>query len=248
MRPPFNRVHLLGIDRDVPMSRDPADHKHLTATEGSDTSFSLPKGTTGFSVNLVDEQGLLTKDPAVYRIDLVPDKVPSLKITSPTRREDLVTRRAALNVGLDASDDFGLARLTLHYRISTTASNDLAANPGAAKPNAAAPGEITGNLELDVPPKSKSLRGYFPLKVGQLTPSPVEGQTVEWWIEAEDANNITGPGKTASERFVFRVVTDAEKRADLMSRLGNYLGEINDVSESERELSQKMGQLITEKK
>jgi hypothetical protein len=245
MRPPFNRVHLLGVDRDMPLSRDPGDHKHLISAEGNETSLSLPKGTTGFSVNLVDDQGLTTKDPAVYRIDLVPDKPPALRITSPTRREDLVTRRASMNVGLDASDDFGLAKLTLRYRITTTPSNDLAAP--APKPGNST-GEITGSIELDVPPKTKSLHGYFPLKIDQLAPAPVEGQTVEWWIEAEDANNVTGPGKAASERFVWRVVTDAEKRADLMSRLGNYLGEINDVSESERELSQKLGQLITEKK
>jgi hypothetical protein len=116
------------------------------------------------------------------------------------------------------------------------------------KPGSPQSGEVNGSVELDVPAKSKALRGYFPLKIAQLEPAPLEGQTVEWWIEAEDANNVTGPGKTTSERFVFRVVTDAEKRADLMSRLGNYLGEINDVSESERELSQKLGQLITEKK
>jgi hypothetical protein len=248
MRPPFNRVHLLGVDRDVPLSRDGADHKHLTSADGSDTSIQLPKGTTGFSVHLVDEQNLVTKDPAVYRIDLVPDKPPALRITSPARREDLVTRRAALNVGLDVSDDFGVVKLTLRYRITTSSSNDLVNGAAAApKPNNAS-GEINGSLELDVPPKTKSLRGYFPLKIDQLEPAPVEGQTIEWWIEAEDANNVTGPGKTASERFMFRVVTDAEKRADLMSRLGNYLGEINDVSESERELSQKLGQLITEKK
>ena len=40
----------------------------------------------------------------------------------------------------------------------------------------------------------------------------------------------------------------AEKRADLMSRLGDYLGQINEVSENERDLSAKLGELITEKK
>jgi hypothetical protein len=44
------------------------------------------------------------------------------------------------------------------------------------------------------------------------------------------------------------VVSDEEKRADLMSRLGNYLDQINEVSETQRDLSAKLGQLITEKK
>src|SRR4029079_11681169 len=177
-RPPFNHVHLLGIDRDAALSRDARDHRHLDSTDGTDISLQLPKGTTGFSVHLVDEQGLTTKDPAVYRIDLVADKPPTLRITSPVRREDLVTRRAQLNVGLDASDDFGLAKLTLCYRITTTPSTDLAA-PGAAKPGSPQSGEVNGSVELDVPAKSKSLRGYFPLKIAQLEPAPLEGQAVE---------------------------------------------------------------------
>jgi hypothetical protein len=106
-RPPFNHVHLLGIDRDAALSRDGARSPASRLRRRDRHQSSAPQGTTGFSVHLVDEQGLTTKDPAVYRIDLVADKPPTLRITSPVRREDLVTRRAQLNVGLDASDDFG---------------------------------------------------------------------------------------------------------------------------------------------
>jgi hypothetical protein len=86
------------------------------------------------------------------------------------------------------------------------------------------------------------------LNRSSLAALPGEGQTIEWWVEAQDANDVTGPGKTESEHFLARVVSDEEKRADLMSRLGNYLDQINEVSETQRDLSARLGQLITEKK
>jgi hypothetical protein len=233
--PGENRVHLHGPNQmDHPLAVDSDNAKLLRAT-----GVSLPQGTTGMSVHLTDERGLTTKDPAVYRIDMVPDKPPSLRITSPAQREDLATRRAKVLVGIEASDDFGLSKLSLRYRI---VSGD--ANVGG---DASDKGAKT--IQLDVPARSKSFRGFYPLRISELQPSsPMPGQMVEWWIECEDANDVTGPGRTVSDRYLCRVVTDEEKRAELMSRLGNYLGEINEVSDSQRDLSATLGQMITEKK
>ena len=59
----------------------------------------------------------LSQGGAVYRVDLVPDKEPSVHITYPERKEELVTRVATLEIGFDAADDFGLAKLSLKYKI-----------------------------------------------------------------------------------------------------------------------------------
>lgn len=219
-----NRVHLHGAEKDAPLPLDPNNPRHLGPSE-----VQLLKGATGLSIHLTDTQGIPSKDPAVYRVEIVPDHAPSLRMTSPTRREDLVTKRAHIVVAMDASDDYGLAKLSIRYKVAGS----------SAEPK---------RIDLNLPPRAKSFRGYYPLKIDALSPLPTEGQTIEWWVEAEDANDVTGPGKTESEHFMARVVSDEEKRADLMSRLGNYLDQINEVSENQRDLSAKLGQLITEKK
>ncbi|CAN5393510.1 hypothetical protein BH09PLA1_BH09PLA1_04180 [soil metagenome] len=219
-----NRVHLYGAEKDAPLLLDPNNPRHLGPSE-----VQLLKGATGLSIHLTDTQGMASKNPAVYRVEIVPDQPPNLLMTSPGRREDLLTRRAQIVVAMDVSDDYGLARLSIRYK--------LAGANGEPK-----------RIELDLPSRAKSFRGYYPLKIDALSPLPTEGQAIEWWVEANDANDVTGPGKTESEHFMARVVTDEEKRADLMSRLGNYLEQINEVSENQRDLSAKLGQLITEKK
>jgi hypothetical protein len=219
-----NHVRLHGVEKDAPLPLDPDDSRHLGPHE-----LQLLKGITALSVHLTDTQGIRSKDPAVYRIEIVPDQPPSLRMTSPNRREDLVTKRAQIIVAMDAADDYGLAKIAIRYK--------LAGASGEPK-----------RIELDVPSRAKSFRGYYPLKIDALSPLPSEGQTIEWWVEAQDANDVTGPGKTESEHFQARVVSDEEKRADLMSRLGNYLDQINEVSETQRDLSARLGQLITEKK
>jgi hypothetical protein len=219
-----NRVRLHGAESEAPLPLDPNNARHLGPHE-----VQLLKGITGLSIQLTDTQGISSKDPAVYRVEIVPDQPPSLRMTSPTRREDLVTKRAQVIVAMDASDDYGLAKIVIRYK--------LAGSAGDGK-----------RIELNVPAGAKSFRGYYPLKIDALSPLPTEGQTIEWWVEARDANDVTGPGKTESEHFLARVVSDEEKRADLMSRLGNYLDQINEVSETQRDLSTRLGQLITEKK
>ncbi|RMH54496.1 MAG: hypothetical protein D6685_14735, partial [Bacteroidetes bacterium] len=83
---------------------------------------------TGFSVHLTDTHGLQSRDEAVYRVDVLPDRVPVVKITHPERREELITRKARMLVAFEALDDFGIAAVRLRYRIDDgeTKAIDLA--------------------------------------------------------------------------------------------------------------------------
>lgn len=260
--PPVNRIHLVGTngaERDVPLvpeSSSSGDRTHLVTldAQGNAPAFAVPNGSTGFSIHLTDENGFTTKDPAVYRIDVVPDKPPVVRVTSPARKEDLVTRRATIDVGIDASDDFGVAKLALAYKVVATFEEGEPGGPNApGDQQADASGAMTtttiveryGQIPLDVPlATARAFKMTWPLRIARLTPPVIEGQTVEWWVEAEDANDLTGPGKAASEHYVMKVVTDAEKRADLLSRLGDYLGQINELSESQREASDQLGNVL----
>ncbi len=90
----------------------------------------------------------------------------------------------------------------------------------------------------------RSLRRRFPWDLSKL-PSPLSvGDTIEFWAEASDTNDVTGPGVATSEHYQFHVVSEADKRTELMNRLGDYLGQINDVSETQRDLNEKLGVMI----
>ena len=229
---PANHVHLLHPDNlpDVRLVADPKDPRQLTA------DVPIPPKTTGFSIHLKDSNGLVSKDPAVYRVDLVPDKEPTVHITYPERKEELVTRVAMLEIGFDAADDFGIAKLSLKYKIDDGAAQSIPLN--IAKPN---------------DPQPKSLHNRYAWAIAKLTPRSttqptLEGSNIEYWLEAEDNNDVTGPGIGASEHFSARVVTEAEKRAEILARLGASIQDVERGVSDQEKLHKDLGDLILERK
>lgn len=70
---------------------------------------------------------------------------------------------------------------------------------------------------------------------------------VEFWVEATDRRQDGGPGVGRSERYLLRIVTEAEKRADLLSRAGDAIGRLGDVALGQERLNETLGRIILEK-
>ncbi len=432
---PNNHIHLHGSELDFPLSADMDDATKLTVRDGKEDSIPLPKGTTGFSVHLVDDYGLTSQNPAVYRIDLIPDKPPTLHITHPDRAEDLLTPSATAVIGFDAADDYGLAKVSLKYKLKNATpderapilelkldeggtsavikdssgnghdgyleegaawttgkmggalafdgkkaravvpdSPDLRFNSGqsftlTAWVNVKAPPRgrwaavvaksrdrgswygiwlnnnnewVAGNngsmispvkstpgwhlvamvqdgtagklrlyvdgqqileraaidgdgegdlciggakgagdyfngdvddvriynvalsvvelnalvhpvpkdanagihtIALDLDGQPRSVHGRYDWSIKDLKVEP--GSVIEWWLEAEDNNNVTGPGVVMSDHFQISVVTAEEKRRELFTRLGNNWEQLHTISESQEQLNLRLGNALT---
>ncbi|MSR42578.1 MAG: hypothetical protein EXS29_03405 [Pedosphaera sp.] len=181
---------------------------------------------SGFSIHLTDKHGFSSKDEAIYRVDVLPDKAPTVRITYPDRKEELITQRARMLMAFEALDDFAIAKVRLAYSVD---------------------GGATKAVPLDFGRSDRVIRHRYEWNVGKLSPLVPEGGTVEYWIEVEDNNDVTGPGVGASVHFTAKVVSDAEKRADLLNRAGDFLGSISDVANDQEKLNQRLGTLIREK-
>jgi len=112
-----NHLHLHGSELDLPLTVNTTDPTKLTVQDAGQPGMPLPAGTTGFSVHLVDEQGVPSKNPAIYPITIVPDNAPKITISNPKRNEELVTAQATIEIDFDASDDYGVAAMNLRYRV-----------------------------------------------------------------------------------------------------------------------------------
>jgi len=266
---PFNRVTLQGKSGmvDIPLIVVGSDGQTLIAQDRGNPDIPLAPDVQGLSIHLVDNNGLETKDPAVYGIQLIPDEPPTVRVTYPDRKEQLSTARAQLLVGADASDDFALGKLTLHYRVvppelaetiaaengSAPAVPDVAAgeHPGDHHADAVVSGQAapveSGSIALDLKGTPKTFHGQFHFEMGNLDPPPLVHGAVEWWLEAEDTNDVTGPGKTVSDHYLTRIGTEAEVRSDLLARLGNHMGEIKETAETQKQDNADLGEMIQEK-
>jgi len=216
-------IRFSGIEGEFPMQ--------ITNRRELAGQFTVPaKGLNGFSVHMLDTEDMESRDSAVYRVEVVPDKVPTVRITFPDRKEELVTRQALMVVGMEVSDDFQIARLRLRYRADTFENGE----------------EKFVDMDLGGE-QARRLKRRFEWALGTFKPPLPEGTRIEYWVEAEDNNNATGPGLGTSEHQFAKVVSKEEKRADLLNRAGDYLGSINDVAADQEKLNQSLGQIIREK-
>lgn len=211
-------LRLTGLNREVPLQVDP------TAARAQGNLDIPAKNLTGFSVHLVDAAGIESGESATYRIDILPDQEPAVRITYPTRREELATPAATVRVAFEAKDDFGLSRATLHYTVGTRTEKTI-------------PFDLTA-------PVAKTIARRFDWKLTSLRPAPQTGDVLEFWISVADTNTVTGPGLAASEHFQIRVVTEDEKRLDLSNRLSDTLGGLGEVAGSQEQLNQALGEAI----
>ncbi|HEY0010053.1 MAG TPA: hypothetical protein VGB55_15100, partial [Tepidisphaeraceae bacterium] len=97
-------------------------------------------------------------------------------------------------------------------------------------------------IDLPLAQAQRSVRGQYDWDLSALRLT--SGQVIEWWIEATDNNNQTGPGVTESERRTIRVGTEAEVRQYLLQRLGNPLQDIRDVQDRQVEEASKLGEVF----
>ena len=77
-----------------------------------------------------------------------------------------------------------------------------------------------------------------------ITDSLPAETAIEYWLEAQDTNDVTGPGLATTEHYWLKVVSEDDKRADLMNQLDGFLGTLGSVAEEEERLNQHLGTLI----
>jgi len=234
-------LKLAGLDQVRPITIGGADGKDLSG------DIDIPAtGLTGFYIELTNEAGVTSGDQTLYRIDIIPDRPPTVDLTIPERLEELCTLKATTTIGYIASDDYGLAKLTLCYRIAQdpdAAAADTSTDPNAPPP----PAPEAKRIELPID-KSKGLplnmKSSYPWVLAGIQPAVHEGISLEYWIEAQDANNVTGPGITESEHHVLKIVTPMEKLAEINARLLDKLSGIQDATDQQTKLNTQLGNAI----
>jgi hypothetical protein len=218
-------IRLVGLEHELPLEMNAQNRREWTGW------FLVPvKTLSGFQIQMMDTDHMESRDQGVYRVDVLPDKVPVVRLTYPDRKEELITRVATLLLAFEANDDFQIAKVRLKYKTD-------AADNGAEK-----------TVELDLAgEKPQRLRRRYEWKIAETLPGLPEGSMIEYWIEAEDNNNATGPGLGATDHQLAKVVSDGEKRADLLNRAGDYLGSISDVAADQERLNKILGNIIRAK-
>jgi hypothetical protein len=230
-------LKLEGIGKVIPLTIGGSDNTDLTG------KFDIPaSGLTGFSIQITNQAGISSGDETQYRIDLIPDRPPMIQLTYPERLQELATIKAKPTIAFVASDDYGLAKVFLCYRIIQD-QDQVSANTDDT--GTAPPPPPPKKIEMDLGGKLPlTMKNRYTLVLANIKPPLVEETVIEYWMEARDANDITGPGISDSEHHTIKIVSDLEKKVEINSRLMESLSALTDVSQHQETINQDLGAVI----
>jgi len=211
-------LKFLGLDNQMPLSVNEANKKEGVA------KIKIPsQSLSGFSVSLTDSDEMDSKNNAIYKISLLTDLPPEIRITYPKRSEELVTRKATLLIKYEAIDRFGVNSINLKYKRE---ENEI----------------VTIPLMKEEASK-KQISDSYEWNLGSLKTGLSEGDQIEYWLEASD-QNLSGLNISSSEKLSLKVVTPEEKRADLLGRTSDALGSVDEATNDQENLNKDLESII----
>jgi len=213
-------LSLVGTDGTTPMK---VNGRRLSG------AFKVPaKDLSGFSIGLQLQSGAKSKIATVFKVPILPDKPPVLKILQPTEVSDYAIANDVIPLRIRATDDYGVEKITLHYR--------------QTKPVETEPRQIV--FDLKSPKDRTRLEVGLEWNLSQSEPVPINGVVLEYWVEAVDGNNVTGPGVGRSERRSLGIISIEEKRAALLGRLQETFQTLQRVRDLQQSSSTELGKFI----
>ena len=211
-------LKFLGLDNQMPLSVNEANKKEGVA------KIKIPsQSLSGFSVSITDSEEMDSKNNAIYKISLLTDLPPEIRITYPKRSEELVTRKATLLIKYEAIDRFGVNSINLKYKRE---ENEIVTIPLMKEESS-----------------KKQISGSYEWNLGSLKTGLSEGDQIEYWLEASD-QNISGLNISSSEKLSLKVVTPEEKRADLLGRTSDALGSVDEATNDQENLNKDLESII----
>ena len=211
-------LKFLGMDNQMPLSVNEANKKEGVA------KIKIPsQSLSGFSVSLTDSDEMDSKNNAIYKISLLTDLPPEIRITYPKRSEELVTRKATLLIKYEAIDRFGVNSINLKYKRE---ENEIVTIPLMKEESS-----------------KKQISDSYEWNLGSLKTGLSEGDQIEYWLEASD-QNISGLNISSSEKLSLKVVTPEEKRADLLGRTSDALGSVDEATNDQENLNKDLESII----
>ena len=175
-----------------------------TIGEKSSGGFDI-REESEFSVHLVDPRGITNRDPIPYKINVIPDYSPTIKIITPAPIITLGNNQI-IEFNIEIEDDYGFDNLQLAYEI--------------IRPDYL---NVEPYISMFIIPdiiKDTSFQNFkTPWNLSELMLMPDD--EVHYHFELTDNDYISGPKKTISNKFIAKVPSLADLYQNLEEKEEN---------------------------
>ena len=200
---------------------------------GARVTFSLPVGNAGgdpetpapvrrlYHVDMRDRKGVANRDPIRYAIEVLPDQDPRVAVVEPGEDIDLPESRV-VPLGIESSDDFGIASLELLVRKNDGSERSTAVSfrPG---PRVAVE-HLWDLADLDLLPEDR----------------------VTYRVRAIDNDAVTGPKSSYSKEFAVRFPSMFELLDEVTELQSETVMSVEELIDQERSAQKYLEQVRRE--
>jgi len=196
-------------------------------------AFRVPKeGLDGIAIELENKDGVASQENTLYRVRVVPDEVPQIELLAPAAELMSIVPEVKPTLVYTVRDDFKLSKVSLKYEVVLPTDTGAPAEGEDTQQN-------VGTIQLPRPESSSAGQPQrYVWDLSKISPTPVTGSTVRYWIEAEDFNNVTGPGVGQSVVKSFSIISQEAKQAELIEKLGDIAEKLEDVYNKQKKASE----------
>jgi len=149
--------------------------------------------TQTYHVEVVDSEGFQNQDPIEYQITAHPDEYPSIEILKPGQNLT-VGSRDDVELGFSTKDDFGIGAIYLVFQAQGEENRVLIKKFSQAE--------------------NRQYMDKFTWHLSNYTFQP--GQVVNYHLEVEDSDTISGPKKASSATYSLEIYSEEKRHQDLV--------------------------------
>ncbi len=188
-----------------------------------------------YHIELRDISGVTNANPIEYKLDVLPDAVPTVTVLSPAKNID-ITNEMKLPLQVKVNDDFGFSSLRLAYRL-VQSKYEKPKEEFSFLP-------LSFSLSLSGQQVNEEIVNYlWDVSPLGLVPEDV----IEYHIEVFDNDNVSGPKMGKSESYLLRlpsleeVFADADKANEhALKNLDASLKDAEELKKDVEEISREM--------
>ncbi len=191
-----------------------SDHMGFSAT------VSIPKeGLEGLSIELTNEEGVVSKNNTLYAITVIPDKPPEVVFDEGQTEKESQVAGQKPRIRFVVSDDFKVQQVFLCVQSMKSLGEGETPDPAKAK-----------EIPIPLPKPAARIAFNFEWTDPEKSVDWSDGQSFTCWIKAVDNNVVTGPGIGYSKPVEWSVVSLQAKRDELADQLRKNAESIRDLS------------------
>jgi len=173
-----------------------------------------------------------TKDPE-YPIQLERDKPPTVNLSDPKTDSISVVTNSTVPVSFDVADDFGFSAVNLSYQVFRPL------------PDGSIEQAESSTIPFKIPDRARSWKHAFKWNLARLLPAVPIGGSIVFWVDAADNNgSAAGPSTVRSQEKTIRIVSEEQKRIELLESMAEKAAQIEGLYEQQRSINNQTQSVI----